>query len=337
MPGKLIMFASGPLVKYRLEILKRVCDKIKDKFIILTDRFSYNIYSDLHNDFNFVILDDLREKYPISIQHEQLLEAPTEKEHIEKLFTFYSKYDYDMPRLFPYDIHRFIFLYLIEQNILNFAIVDTDFVVANSPEIIDKFFDNIPSRTIYTLYYGEESNQYNKAYKDVFFQKEVQPHFPNISLHIKVLKTADGWMRGFHFENKDDMKLFFDIWNTAVEKLMSDKYWCKNLCHGHMIAYNDWLFTCVAMAFENKGYNNIPYYDLCKDITIGVHHTRPDDTFYFGKREPWCDFNFDYSDITSISVFVKNNKNQLLKYFDNVFDLEITDTHVYTWFKGFRP
>ena len=64
-----------------------------------------------------------------------------------------------------------------------------------------------------------------------------------------------------------------------------------------------------------------------------IHKTRPEDTFYScGYREVWAHFSFDYSDVTSISKFIQNNKQQLRNYYAQHLPVEdITDTHVYTY------
>jgi hypothetical protein len=85
--------------------------------------------------------------------------------------------------------------------------------------------------------------------------------------------------------------------------------------------------------FESRGYKfecmiNFSYLD---NTNVYKHVTRPEDTFYFGARGGWEYFKFDYSDVTNISSFIKNNKKQLKEYYDNhLKTIEITDTHYYT-------
>ena len=60
------------------------------------------------------------------------------------------------------------------------------------------------------------------------------------------------------------------------------------------------------------------------------HSTRPEDTIYVGPRHGWISkHNFDYSDTTTISNFIKNNKEKLINYYGS-YDVTITDTHIYT-------
>ena len=77
------------MMMYRLDIMKKSSpDIIKDYVIIFTDRYSYNLYKEkgYHNDFNFVIIDDIRNNFPISLEYEQILELPTEEEYLKNLY-----------------------------------------------------------------------------------------------------------------------------------------------------------------------------------------------------------------------------------------------------------
>ena len=66
---------------------------------------------------------------------------------------------------------------------------------------------------------------------------------------------------------------------------------------------------------------------------IGRHYSRVEDTIYTGPKHYWDSYNFDYSDTTTISSFIKNNKEQLKNFYVGTFrEVEITDNFVYTKF-----
>ena len=87
---KFIIPITGPLMKYRLEIIKEVSPNVIKHMIIFTDEFSYNLYKDYHDVFNFVIMDDYRNKDKFSIDNEHLLNCDTEEEYLSKFNDFYN-------------------------------------------------------------------------------------------------------------------------------------------------------------------------------------------------------------------------------------------------------
>ena len=103
---------------------------------------------------------------------------------------------------------------------------------------------------------------------------------------------------------------------------------------GYVILDLNWVSPYLMQFFESVGYKfkccmiNFSYLD---NINVYKHVTRPEDTFYLGARGGWEHFKFDYSDVTNVSSFIKNNKKQLKEYYDNhLKTIEITDTHYYT-------
>jgi hypothetical protein len=82
--------------------------------------------------------------------------------------------------------------------------------------------------------------------------------------------------------------------------------------------------------------------------TFGLHTPRPEDNLFYDlqkyidengverypSRGSWYEYRFDYGGKKTIESFIKNNKKELLRYYQNCnFDVEITDTHVYTKIK----
>jgi hypothetical protein len=324
---KFIITVTGPAMLYRLELLRKASpDIIKDYVIIFTDEYSLPLYKDYHDVFTFVTMDKIRENYPISLQYEQFLNVPTEEELWAGLLDFYNGED---KKLYPYDIHRFIMPYMAEQNILNFTIIDSDMMFRNDVDMIKSFFESIPSGTIFMPKFGEDGKG-ARDLREPFIQENVAPSFPQINFNRESLIVADGFVRGFHFKNKEDLMLYFNLWNTSIEKIYTIE---SNWINSNVILDLNWLSPYLMQFFESTGYefrdhNDFQYQNKLNTYT---HVTRPEDTFYFGERGGWLHHNFDYSNTTNISSFIKNNKTQLKKYYDDFLEtIEITDTHYYT-------
>lgn len=326
--GKFVIQVTGPAVKYRLDILAEVCPELRHFLICLTDKKSYDFYKDYHNFFQFVLMDEYRVGHDISLQYETFPDYKTEEEFFAKVNSFYGS---AAGRFYPYDIHRFIFPYLIENNILNFATSDTDFIVKNDFQLLNKFFNNIPEGTVYGPWHGEDNSSMELKMK---FWNEIQQFFPSIELKSPFLRTQDGWMRGFHFRNKEDMQLVYDLWNKSLEVLFENpEYRYILIGHNGAIYHTEWVISHILQFMEyqkNYTYSNCDSLLNVDNMTLGRHYTRVEDTLYLGKREVWEYLNFDYSDKSSISNFIKNNKEQLYRYYDGTFKVDITDTHVYT-------
>jgi hypothetical protein len=334
MTNKFIITISGPAMMYRLDLIKKSSPSIiKDFIIIFTDLYSFNIYKKYgyDRDFNFVIIDGIRENYPVSLKNEKFLEVSNEIDYFKELPRFYNNSANRNNTFYPYDIHRFIFLYCAENNILNFAIVDSDCVFVDSVDIVDRYFKDIPTRTLNTLWFGEDPERSVKERLRVF--EAIQPFFPQITLNRDFLRNADGFIRGFHFKNKDDLLLFFNIWNKALEVIFENWTDFFHLTSGTIIYDSAWVSPFIMQFFQNIGYSLAYCHDYLHVKSLGgsrvmSHFCRPEDTFYNENRR-WkeYDYNIQYTDIAS---FIKHNKQQLKKYYEDRLDnVEITDTHVY--------
>ena len=327
--GKFVMQATGPILTYRLEILRKVCPVSRHFVIVLTNKFSYDeFYKDFHDFFEFVIMDDYRSDKLISLEYEQFPEFKTEEEFFQKIHTFYGN---QVGKFYPFDIHRFIFPYLIEKNILNFAIVDSDFIMADDFDLLNKFFDNVPVGTVYGPWHGEDPTKEQR----MKMWESIQPNFPQIKLDSPFLRTCDGWMRGFHFRNLEQMELLYNLWNSGLDATFT------NNLYGHgsvIICQTEWVISHIMQFFEHQlGYNFVNAFSLIhvedEHREIGRHYSRVEDTIYTGPKHYWDYHNFDYSDTTTISSFIKNNKEQLKNFYAGAFrEIEITDNFVYTKF-----
>jgi len=328
--GKLIIHLTGPAIKYRLDILKWACPEARHFLLCLTNKDSYDLYKEHHDFFKFVIMDDYRKDHPISLEKEIFPNYKTEEEYFSNIGSFYNK---AKNNFYSYDIHRFILPYLIENNILNFSFTDTDFILNDNPNVINTFFDNIKPGTCYGPWFDEDIQHIE--IKNNFWQNEIQPHFNQIDLKAPFLRNMDGFMRGFHFKNLDDMKLVYDLWNKAVEVLLTNKDYNTHLTGNNgSILQIEWVISHIMQFLEyQRGYSFLEGLRLCDTHLgkMGKHITRVEDTIYLGPRSGWSHFNFDYSDCSTISAFIMNNKKPLADYYSDKFPIfEITDTHVYT-------
>jgi hypothetical protein len=326
MTGKFIIAITGPAMTYRLDLIKKAFPSIiKDYLLIFTNSYSYNLYTDYHNDFNFVIMDHYLEKYSKVLDKEVFFDSPTQEHFFENVANFYSEKN---GILYPYDAHRFILPYLAENNILNFVIIDSDFILNDSPKMMDFIFNRMPDSSMCNAWFGSDANSGRRV---DFLNTYLKPLYPDIDFNIDSPRSADGYMRGFKFKNAEDIMLFFNMWNSSIEILLSNTDF-KYLYGGNVIMDVAWLNPYIMQVFQKLGYSIVELNEFL-DVDarrVGVHCTRPEDTFYYGKRSNWEEYNFDYSGINNISSFVYKNKDKLRTYYESKIEIiEITDTHVY--------
>lgn len=326
MTGKFIITITGPAMTYRLDLIKRAFPSIlKDYVIVFTNSYSYDLYKDYHNDFNFVIMDEYRIKYSNILDKEVFFDSPTQEHYFENIGSFYSD---QTGLLYPYDAQRFILPYLAENNILSFTIIDSDFILNDSAEMMDRIFNRLPEKSMYNAWFGADANSEKRIN---FLNTNLKPFYPSIDFDIDNARSADGFMRGFKFESVDHIMLFFNMWNSAIEILMSNDSF-KHFYGGNIIMDVAWLSPYIMQVFKKLGYSIVELNEFL-DVDgrrVGVHCTRPEDTFYYGERANWTEYEFDYSGVNNISSFVYKNKEKLrLYYVERLEIVEITDTHVY--------
>jgi len=332
---KIAMFCFGTHMRYRFDLLLKSCPSITKAYIVIfTTQYYYDLYKDYHDHFEFVAIDDLRKDDVVSLNNEVCLEVPTDQEYFLRHRKFYNIVE----RQYPFFLQRYVFKHFANRNILNFVVCDTDMVIRNNHNCIADFFDNIPSGTVY----GWEQGKFEKSSElaglvSNFLNNAVMPLFPTLDFDSSKLqfRNDDGFIYGGHFRSSDDLMLAYNLMNTMIIQAFIKN---ETSLFGSTYYHN---FTWVYPATYDLLSINLNYqYKAAQDFTYlknyglaMIHKTRPEDTFYScGYREVWAHFSFDYSDVTSISKFIQNNKQQLRNYYAQHLPVEdITDTHVYTY------
>lgn len=350
------MFAMnvfGPALKYRLDLLKHASHDIKDKIVILTDRVSFDkFYCESHHDYNFIFVEDYMSKYELSVKHEVIPNVfIDEEDHFTNSNSFYSSRN----NFFSFDIHRFVFEYFIDKGIKKFVIIDSDTNIKNDIELVDKFFDSIPDKTIFGPAMGtdlhlEVKNRFWNNFKFDWLSDGI-----NLETEVPLF---DGWLRGFNFEKIDDARKFFDLWNTSYLSLLEERfnpmiYIGKN-GEGPLIWSNEWIFSNCAAIFKKYLSYDVNYQIASQPglihinntgILIAKHTPRPEDNLFhnlqkyvddnglerYPSRGAWYDYRFNYDGKKTIANFISRNKEELVRYYkNNNYDVLATDTHIYT-------
>jgi hypothetical protein len=323
---KYVVTANGPVQRYRLDIIKECFPDVLNSVIIFTDKFSYDLYRQYHDVFNFVIIDDYRNQFKFSVDNEVFFNAKSDSEYFAGVREFYSV---SHNRLYSYDIHRFAFLYLLNEGITSFALIDSDVILQNNPAAHASFNDNLPDGCFHAPFMGREGDA-----GKINFLENVYPYFGFLNKPMPHAQAMDGWIRGFKFKSKTDMTLFFNIWNKSIELLYTDENLRLQFHTGCVIA--DFGFICqLIMGLFKDQFN----YQILNSMELNLmypqrifHHTQSvEDQLYWDRYGQWSKFN--YTDISSIPAFISNNKEKLMDHYAGPVDVRITDSHIYTYLK----
>jgi hypothetical protein len=272
-------------------------------------------------------MDEIRNRYSNCLEKEIFMDSPNQEHFFKNLGNFYSP---ESGLLYPYDVQRFILPYLADNNIINFALIDSDLFLKDDVEFIKSAFNSINPKTLYNTWFNTNINASKRIY---FLNDCIKPKYKDIDFNIDNPSDADGFIRGFNFENSEDVMLFFNLWNSVMEELLSDlKY--REIYGGSIIMDTAWVCPYIMELFFKMGYNKLgsEQFLVINGERLGIHCTRPEDTFYFGQRGYWDKYEFKYDNVNTISDFICKNKKQLETYYNNHIEtIEITDTHVYNY------
>lgn len=320
-----IMFATGPIQQYRFDLMKETFpDTLREMVIIFTTSYYYKLYKDYHDMCTFINIDDYRNNSSISLEYELFLEVETEPEYWDGISTFCNKHKW------PYDIHRFTFVYLLEKNITNFAHIDTDVTLSNDVEQHKYFFKSLNSPCFYADHMGhhEDKNTIN------FLLNNISNDFIKVDFSKEYTQQLDGWIRGFNFRNKTDMQLFFDIWEKAIE--VSYRLSIGLIAAGALIADNNFLNGLIKGVFANQFNYDIKHaYDELSNKQHNIsgkpllhHQSKIEDNLIFARGH-----GFDFSGERSIKSFIKTNKAKLFEYYSGAYNIRMTEDHIYLTLK----
>jgi hypothetical protein len=275
------------------------------------------VLKDIKVDFNLIVLnvDDLRDEW--SKENEILIYEIEAQAYRDKLFEFQDK-----EIKFPYGIHRCILPWLVERNITKFAILDADCLIN---------FDNELETTMNALkeyckddqfVFGPIMNQ--TSYKENFLR--LLPNTLskyNIPLSIiesmpPLYKTVDGYLRGFWFNNTEDILLFYKLWDEILKEAYKQ--------NDHLLKMNkytisdEWLHGLVSYVLNQ--FRNIKVEDLFFNSHRIIRHIYHPENYYY---------NFSHNLYSSSieeggyglkpsnfrSEFIKENKDRLIRFFEN--------------------
>ena len=325
--GKLVRLILGPIhFETRFKPFLESNKNTLSNFIFLVDNYElYKPYIDL---VEIVDINKLIENHPWSKDKEYIFSEKDPQKFIENYYEVCSK------NYCSANIIRLVFLYLYEKNILNFDIITNNFLIVDDQEKINSRFNSKVSGEFSALKLLSENGilfSMSSAIKD-----EIQKQLPNLKIP-ETYYYFDGYATGFNFKTKEDLLLFYNIWDTLskiyVEDFNSYKYFYSN--NHSMICWDAFIGYSMSIFNENMDYS---YKNMFTEtdglLSMGTRVSIPHDTWYCSPNRVtlFRDSNFDMNkNVKTISDFIKLNKNKLEHFYsqyEKLFDIDITDDNI---------
>jgi hypothetical protein len=274
------------------------------------------LLDDVKVDFNLIILklDDLRDDW--SRENEILIYETNPQLYRDKFFEFQKN-----NIRFPYAFHRCIIPWLAERNITKFAILDSDCLINFNNEL-ELVFNELEKHCADGQFiFGPTMNF--TSYKDTFLQvsKDILAKY-NIDSEIinempDTYYILDGYLRGFWFNNTDDILLFYKLWDDIIkESYKQDNPLIRSSTH---IVSDEWLHGLISYIFSKI--KNVKIEDIYFHGNRIVKHIYHPENYYFYLHHglyssPIEQGGYGLKMFPTKEEFYKENKDQLLKFFE---------------------
>lgn len=260
--------------------------------------------------FNLTLLhiDDLRDEW--SLKNEKLIYADSAEEYRKQLKTGEIK--------FPYSAHRFILPWLLqEKNATRFALLDSDCLLnydgnlKQSLNYLKKFAGN---KNYFLGRFYEEYTEHR--YLKLMGENIINRYGINPSLVDSLGYTYpifDGFFRGFWFNEREPVEVFFKIWNELVQKATDYQI---NYFNGKIIIADEWIHGFAAMLlreiFEIEDFSDAVF----TPFPMVKHVYHPENMYFdlshnlyrkYGMKESFSRHQFLIDNKINLEGFYKKN------------------------------
>ena len=220
-----------------------------------------------------------------------------------------------------------------EKDVLNFSFIGTNIPVTQNRDLLNAYFKSIPSGTFGVALFGEDGIVNYRPTHHI--KEDLQKLYPNMTIGNEYL-YFDGWVFSFHFRNKEELLLFYNIWDDFIKLYYKNKNTAGTLGSNAGYTIYESVIGYVMKIFKDSlQYNIKPITDFWKIGIHGKYMSSLHDTFMYhtggvirySNRYP---FVLD-KDITTVKEFIKRNKGALEEYYSengNSLSYEITEDNV---------
>lgn len=291
---------------------KHFLDKNKDTldyFTWVVD--NYDLYEPYKEYIDLIDIKSSRIDHPWSNEYEVSFD---EKDH--SLFLKNFKEYCLTKHTYPLDLQRLAFKDFYEKDILNITYVGTNLQISNNKENLEEYFNKIPKGMFIFPYWNAEP-------ANCFFSPHVKSDLHLIYPSLDIPDDYyyfDGWGYGFHFFNKEDLILFYRIWDDILKIIFNN-----NISHIFKTTagysnYEAIVGYVMRIFVKNFGYKIDNIHNYWDSHKTGMHLSLAHDTWHYGGLRTWSEFGFTLDNIQTISDYIEKNQEPLKAFYDRYTD-----------------
>jgi hypothetical protein len=326
MSGKIFNIHLGPITpKTRFLPLLQTHPSTLNRYVHVVD--NYEFFEPYKDKTTIIDINKYRENHPWSKDKEILYNEKDPSLFVKN----FRKFCFEKGNFYPLDLMRAAFLHFYENNILNFAFIATNPIMTDDNTILDEYFDKMSPGSFYLLTFNNSPRPYILS---PFIHEGLKEKYPSLKITDQY-HYFDGWNISFHFKNKEDLLLFYNIWDDVLQLYYDNPFAKPTLATAAGYTQYESVIGYVIKIFDdNFNYKIGSILDHWSNGTTGKYVCRIHDTFLWHNGNPvrFSDrYNFiNNKDITTVKDFIKINKEALAKfYYECNLDFEITDETVF--------
>ena len=286
-----------------------------NNYIYLVD--NYEIYEPYKDLVTIIDIEKARKDHPWSNNEIEIhYHEPNPELYAKNFRKFYQEKN----SLLPFCTMRFHLPFMYENDILKFTYIGNNVYMTNKQEVIDSYFNSIPDGTFHVPHLGP----IDQTHPCVIYSHvgdSLEKKYPNLIIP-KDYWYCEAWAFGFSFKNKEDIILFYEIFDFIVYQYNhstgADKYHFFQSGHGYT-KIDDILGYIIRIFELNFGYEVKNLLQYWENQTLGYHVTTPHDAIYYASGLPnWNLLPYDENEtIFTTEEYVRKNKESLINYFNN--------------------
>lgn len=271
------------------------------------------LLADINVDFNLTIvnLDDIITEF--SRQYEPVI---TETDN--ELYNIQLRKNLLQNIRFPYGLPRHIIPWLLKKDITKFAILDVDCLINYNNELEEVFSLIENELKGKNCFFGAhfpqnvDTHEIRELFTDILQKYDIdETILDGIENPITVF---DGWLRGFWFQNKEYLELYYNLWNDVIEKAFKSNYIYTQ--HNVWTVPDEWILAYINIILNKK------YGVISKDVEyagkrICRHIYHPENDYFYLHHDYLYKTVHGLETADSREEFIQKNKEKLIKFYSN--------------------
>ena len=303
-----IYFPIGPqFIKTLISTFKWVPEN--SNVIVLTNTPEF--FGNLDINFNLTVLDidELSDK-------DSKINEPVIKEYDNDLFIDKLQENSKKGIIFPYGKHRFIIPWLLQRNITKFVLLDSDCVLNyrnqhwNAIKYINETYKNKNLLISLPMDFISDINSIWENFSEAFLKQGISE--TDIKSLGNNIKMNDGWIRGFYFNDKELLKVYFELWNDILKTCYKKEH--ELLKFNPWTVADEWIHGLLGVIFQSK-FNTTTEQVVVGGLKFIDHFYHPENDYFNLHHAYLYKDMYKMSPALSRHEFYLKNKDEIIRFF----------------------